>query len=258
MSPLITLTTDFGTSDAYVATMKAAILRLCPDARLIDVTHHVPPQDILCGSITLERAVDGFPPSTIHLAVVDPGVGTQRKVLIVELKSQLVVLPDNGLITWPWRRLGPGKAHELLLPKLQAKLAGTNRRSAYAKPSNTFHGRDILAPLTALLATGAPLAELSKPHAHPILLNITPTRWPTAKGQIIHIDSFGNATTNIPHETILKKKNLSIHLAAQKIGPLKKTYQTVPPANRWPSSAAAGCWRSPFETAPPRTFLMPA
>jgi S-adenosylmethionine hydrolase len=228
--PLITLTTDFGTSDAYVATMKAAILRHCPEARLIDVTHHVPPQDILCGSITLERAVDGFPPGTIHLAVVDPGVGTKRKLLIVELKSQLVICPDNGLITWPWRRLGPGRAHELQQNKLTPRLAATRQRSASAAPiSHTFHGRDILGPAAGMLASGIPLTDLSRPITDPILLKITPTRWPAAKGQIIHIDSFGNATTNIPHETILKKKNLAIHLAKVKIGPLKKTYQTVPP-----------------------------
>src|SRR2546421_10952429 len=83
--------------------MKAAILRECPDARLIDVTHNTPRHDILCGSITLERAIDGFPPGTVHLAVVDPGVGTERRLLGVEIKQQLVVCPDNGLITWAWR-----------------------------------------------------------------------------------------------------------------------------------------------------------
>ena len=87
--------------------MKAVLIRHCPDVRLIDVTHHVPRHDILCGSITLERAVDGFPPGTVHLAVVDPGVGTDRRLLVVEINGQLVVCPDNGLITWAWRTHRP-------------------------------------------------------------------------------------------------------------------------------------------------------
>src|SRR5215210_747174 len=89
--PIITLTTDFGLTDSYVAAMKAVLLRHCPDATLIDVTHNVARHDILCGSITLERAVDGFPPGTVHLAVVDPGVGTDRRLLIARLNGQTVV-----------------------------------------------------------------------------------------------------------------------------------------------------------------------
>src|SRR6478735_11498157 len=109
--PIVTLLTDFGTRDYYVAAMKAVLIRHCPDVRLIDVTHAVPRHDILCGSITLERAVDGFPPGTVHLAVVDPGVGTDRRLIVTRLKDQFIVCPDNGLITWPWRRLGPGESH---------------------------------------------------------------------------------------------------------------------------------------------------
>src|SRR3954468_2837922 len=101
--PIVTLTSDFGTSDFYVAAMKAVLVRHCPDVRMIDVTHNVPRHDILCGSITLERAVDGFPPGTVHLAVVDPGVGTARRILVAELNESFIVAPDNGLVTWAWR-----------------------------------------------------------------------------------------------------------------------------------------------------------
>src|SRR5688572_9862565 len=94
--PIITLLSDFGLADSYVAAMKAVIIRGCPDARLIDVTHQVPRHDVLCGSITLERAVDGFPPGTVHLAVVDPGVGSDRRLLVAEINEQLVVCPNNG------------------------------------------------------------------------------------------------------------------------------------------------------------------
>src|SRR4051794_6375071 len=113
MSPIVTLTSNFGTRDFYVSAMKAVLLRHCPDVRLIDVTHEVPRHDILCGAITLERAVDGFLPGTIPLAVVDPGVGTDRRILVVELNRQIVICPDNGLITWAWHRLGPGGTYEL-------------------------------------------------------------------------------------------------------------------------------------------------
>src|SRR5262245_26916061 len=111
---IVTFTTDFGLSDSYVAEMKAAVLKVAPTARLIDLTHQTPPQDVLCASITLQRAVDGFPQGTIHLAVVDPGVGTDRRVLIVRINRQWVICPDNGLITWSWRLHQPSTAHELL------------------------------------------------------------------------------------------------------------------------------------------------
>src|SRR5205823_4223331 len=118
----------------------------CPDARLVDVTHNVPPQDILCGSITLERALDGFPAKTIHLAVVDPGVGTDRRLIVARLNGQFIVCPDNGLITWSWRLHGPGEAHEI---------TWTPDREF----SSTFHGRDILAPVAAMLACGADVSD---------------------------------------------------------------------------------------------------
>src|SRR5687767_2870099 len=139
--PIVTLTSDFGTVDFYAAAMKAVLLRACPEARLIDVTHGVPRHDILCGAITLERAVDGFPPGTTHLAVVDPGVGTGRHLLVAEIKGQRVVCPDNGLITWAWRRHGAGEARAW-------QLTWRPQRTA----SDTFHGRDIMAPAAGMLA----------------------------------------------------------------------------------------------------------
>jgi S-adenosylmethionine hydrolase len=179
--PIVTLTSDFGTCDFYVAAMKAVLIKHCADVRLIDVTHHVPRHDVLCGSITLERAVDGFPEGTIHLAVVDPGVGTDRRLLITELNRQLIICPDNGLITWPWRRLGPGKTHELTWRP--------------PKSSMTFHGRDVMAPVAGMLADGKSLRAVSRPVNDPILLDITPAN-SEQSGRIIHIDHFGNATTN--------------------------------------------------------------
>ena len=225
--PLITLTTDFGLSDYYVAAMKAVLVRHCPRARLIDVTHQVPPQDVLCGAITLERAVDGFPPGTTHLAVIDPGVGTDRRMLVVEINGQRVVCPDNGLITWAWRMHGGGggggeggaRAHEIIW-----------RPESIA--SNTFHGRDVFAPVAGMLACGEALSKLGRPIDHPVLLDVAPVSSVRERGRVIHIDHFGNATTNIAHE-LLKSGGADasrvIRIRGKPVGKIRRTYWDVPP-----------------------------
>ena len=212
--PIVTLTTDFGTSDFYVAAMKAVLIRHCPDVRLIDVTHAVPRHDVLCGSITLERAVDGFPPGTTHLAVVDPGVGTDRRLLVARIKDQTVVCPDNGLITWPWRRLGPGYAYELTWRP--------------ANSSSTFHGRDVMAPVAGMLADGRPLEEVARPVNAPVLLDITPAGVADC-GRVIHIDHFGNATTNVLHDVLRRREVKQVAVKGRKVGKIRRTYWDVAP-----------------------------
>lgn len=213
--PIVTLTTDFGTRDFYVAAMKAAMLRHCPDARMIDVTHHVPRHDILCGSITLERAIDGFLPGTVHLAVIDPGVGTDRRILLAELNRQWAVCPDNGLITWAWRRLGPGVAYELTWRPSQS--------------SATFHGRDIMAPAAAMLAAGEPVERLARPMDDPVLLDIAPAPAETPTARIIHVDVFGNATTNMDHYAIQARPRTQVSVHGHSLGRLRRTYWDVAP-----------------------------
>ena len=214
--PIVTLTSDFGTIDFYVAAMKAALLRTCPDARLIDVTHGVPRQDILCGSITLERAVDGFPPGTVHLAVVDPGVGTDRRLLVVRIKEQTVVCPDNGLITWAWRRHGGGRAHNLIWRPVRPA-------------SDTFHGRDILAPVVGMLAAGKPIAELARPIDDPVLFDVAPTDGTTRAARVIHLDVFGNATTDLSHELLGERRVRSVRIKGRDLGRPRRTYWDVAP-----------------------------
>jgi len=214
--PIVTLTSDFGNVDFYVAAMKAALLRQCPDTRLIDVTHGVPRHDILCGSITLERAVDGFPPGTVHLAVVDPGVGTDRRILVARVKEQTIVCPDNGLLTWPWRRHGGGRAYAL------------SWRSAY-EPSSTFHGRDIMAPVAGMLASGRPIGELARPIEDPILLDISPTDGRAGPARVIHVDVFGNATTNLSLELLGEARVRAVRAKGRDLGRLKRTYWDVAP-----------------------------
>ena len=212
--PIVTLTTDFGLSDHYVAQMKAVLIRECPAARLIDVTHNVPRHDILCASITLERAIDGFPKNTVHLAVVDPGVGTDRRLIIVRIRQQLVVCPDNGLITWAWRLHGPGEVGAV------AELPGG--------ASSTFHGRDVLAPVAGRLAAGVAMSALSRRIDDPILLDLSPAGPADTRGTIIHIDHFGNATTNIRQDA-LRQKQLSVRVNRRTIGKLRRTYWDVAP-----------------------------
>ena len=213
--PLVTLTTDFGTADAYVAVMKAAVLRRCPQVRLIDVTHQVPRHDILCGSITLERAVDGFPAGTLHLCVVDPGVGTDRRLLVTEANGQRVVCPDNGLITWTFHRQPNVRTYEL-----------TWRPVA---PSNTFHGRDVMAPAIAMLAGGTSLDELARPIDDPVLLHVQPVRTPSDLIRVIHLDAFGNATTNVSLDVIRALGLGTFSWNGIPLGPLRRTYWDADP-----------------------------
>lgn len=212
----MTLTSDFGMRDFYVASVKAALIRHAPpDVRLIDVTHEVPRHDILGGAITLERAIDAFLPGTVHLAVVDPGVGTARRILVVHVNRQRVVCPDNGLITWAWRRLGPSNAFELIWrPK---------------SSSNTFHGRDIMAPAAGMLAAGMPLESIARPIDNPILLDIAPVPPDSTTARIIHVDAFGNATTNLDYATLRAMGDRTFRVAGRNLGALRRTYQDVAP-----------------------------
>jgi S-adenosylmethionine hydrolase len=206
--PIVSLTTDFGLEDWYVAAMKAVLLSHSPAARLVDITHTIPPGDITKGSITLERAVASFPPATIHLAVIDPTVGSDRRPLIVRIHQQLIVCPDNGLITWAWRRWGGGEAYEITWKPLVL--------------SPTFQGRDLFSPVAGMLASYRALLDLAKPTTNPVLLELHPAAGPT--GQIIHIDHYGNATTNIPGSAIALGAQVKV---ANVTLPLRQTYSNV-------------------------------
>jgi S-adenosyl-L-methionine hydrolase (adenosine-forming) len=210
--PVVTLSSDFGLADAYVAAMKAAILREAPQARLVDISHLIPPHDILYGSFILERAIDAFEAGTIHLAVVDPGVGTRRKILAVEIHGQIVICPDNGLITWSWRKWKGGKARELTWRPKQI--------------SGTFHGRDIMAPATGMLAGGKAIEDLARRKASPVLLDVSPATASAKVGKIIYIDRFGNAITNIPANAVVDRRR-EVHVGESNLGRIRKTYGDV-------------------------------
>lgn len=194
MSAIITLTTDFGVFDSYVAQMKGEILKIAPEARIVDVTHDIPPQDIRRGAIMLREIVASFPPDTIHLAVVDPGVGSEQRAVAVEMAEQRFVGPDNGLFglvarDWPPRRIA----------RLDRPTAW--RMAADGQPpSHTFHGRDIFAPVAARWSLGADLETLGTLTAEPLY----EIAWPEPRvigrqivGEVVAIDRFGNLITNL-------------------------------------------------------------
>lgn len=181
--PLVTLLTDFGTADGYVAEIKGVLLSAVPEMRIVDVTHEIAPQEIESARLALARYWRRFPPGTIHLVVVDPGVGGTRAALALQSDERLLVGPDNGVLSPAL--LAPGaRAVSLPVP-------------AHAAPS--FHGRDLFAPAVVQLALGVPLDSLGDPVDEPVLLRTPePTRLAdgAVRGQIIAIDHFGNAITN--------------------------------------------------------------
>lgn len=176
-APIITLTTDFGLRDAYVAEMKGCLLTHCPDAILVDISHQIPPGDIAEGAFVLDRAARSFPPATVHLAVVDPGVGSRRRALASASPRFRAVGPDNGL----------------LAPLLAgARVVVLEHDPAEGPIASTFHGRDLFAPAAARLARGDDLASLGHPATG------APAVVPAATTpQVLHVDQFGNCVTNI-------------------------------------------------------------
>jgi S-adenosyl-L-methionine hydrolase (adenosine-forming) len=198
--PVITLTTDFGYTDAYVAEMKGVLLGEVPDAQLVDVTHAIGPQDVTGGSIVLERVLRAFPRGTIHIVVVDPGVGSERWIGYFQIAGQHVICPDNGLITWAWRRIGGGKAFEVTWRP--------------GESSRTFHGRDVMAPIAARLAKAPAGRGWCRAMPDPIFLDLHPARAPD-EVRVIYVDHFGNAVTNWvgagARHVRVKKRRVAVH-----------------------------------------------
>jgi S-adenosylmethionine hydrolase len=160
--------------------------------------------------------------------VVDPGVGTGRRLIIARINHQYVVAPDNGLITWAWRVHSATPSQSAAPPRLSPPHVAEITHT-FKSASATFHGRDILAPVAGMLARGVPLSELSSPIDDPVLLdNLTPAA-ADARGTIIHIDHFGNATTNIRQDALREKPAVNIRVNRRRIGKLKRTYWDVAP-----------------------------
>jgi len=186
--PLITLTTDFGTADGYVGTMKGVILGIAPDARLVDVSHEIAPQDVRQVAYVLYTAYPFFPPHTVHLVVVDPGVGSARRPVALRTSAGIFVGPDNGVFSYVMAR-----------ERVEAVVELADPRYRLPRISHTFHGRDIFAPAAAHLAAGVPIEALGPPVRDPV--TFPPPRLEIAgdsvTGEVLHADHFGNVITSI-------------------------------------------------------------
>lgn len=215
----VVLLTDFGTADGYAAALAAVIASAAPGAVVEHATHDVAPGDVLGGAIALSRYAVLYPPGTVHLAVVDPGVGTARRCVAATLDGRHYVGPDNGVFTLVLR-----DARQVHMVDAGAAGSGTE-----AAP--TFHGRDIFAPAAAALARGVPLTDLGPAITDPFLLDLPRPRQDRGKvaGQVLHVDRFGNLITNVPGAWLDARPSVRIHIQGRDVGPLRRTYGDVPP-----------------------------
>jgi S-adenosyl-L-methionine hydrolase (adenosine-forming) len=223
---VITLLTDFGLADTYVGQVKGAMLAIAPAATLVDLTHAVPPQDIRAGAFLLWSAVEVFAAGTLHLAVVDPGVGSSRRAIALRAqRGDVFVGPDNGLLVPAAMRLG-GIQHAVEL---------TQERYWRPSPSSTFHGRDIFGPVVAHLATGVPLEAVGQPISDLAHLALPEPRG--LQGEVLHIDAYGNLVTNLPAQRLPARFRLTIlgHTAEQ-----APNYQAVRPGELLALPGSAG------------------
>ncbi len=220
MSQIITLTTDFGLQDQYVSAMKAVILGLSPDVRLIDISHDIPAQDIMAGAWVIRNASLLFPKNTVHLVVVDPGVGTDRNPIALKIGDQYFVGPDNGIFS-------------LFYDEFEYEAVKLNKEKFWrTERSRTFHGRDIFAPVAAHLSNGTPLKELGDP-----VSELVTYHWAVPigdkdglQGWVVHIDRFGNLITNISEsliEEVIGRRKVRIYVGNTMIDHLVNTFGDV-------------------------------
>jgi len=220
---LITLLTDFGYRDAYVGVMKGVILGRNPWVQLVDLSHEVPPQDIVFGALVLQSAWRYFPPGTIHLAVVDPGVGSRRRLLAAAVGEHFLVGPDNGLFSLIFAEEPP-----------QTLVSLENPRFFLPQVSATFHGRDILAPAAAHLSLGVPLPEFGPELSEPVRLDLPAPQFTESAvtGQVIATDHFGNLITNISFGQLQawrQGRATCLRVGDRPIPHWAATYSDVPP-----------------------------
>jgi S-adenosyl-L-methionine hydrolase (adenosine-forming) len=206
---IITLLTDFGTTDSYVAEVKGVLLSRAPATTLVDITHDVPPGNVRAGQYLLSRAWPRFPAGTVHLVVVDPGVGTDRRALAAQAGGHRFVGPDNGLFTSL-----PDDARFVALPILR-------------DASPTFHARDVFAPAAARLAAGARLDELGTPVSDLVRAIVSSPRVSETAvlGEVVYVDRFGTLISNIPRDLI--RPGAAIRVADTSVGPLRRTFGDV-------------------------------
>lgn len=203
---MITLLTDFGTADYFVGAVKGAILSVNPKAVIVDITHEIPPQDIEAGAFTLLASYQTFPAGTIHVAVVDPGVGSTRRPIVVSANEQFFVGPDNGIFSYICDRESSHRTFHI-----------TAEKYFRPSPSSTFHGRDIFAPVAAALSKGVKAEELGPEIEDEVRLGSL-----DSVPRVIHVDRFGNCITNITRNQL--KSNTSLRIKGKTIRSFRKFY----------------------------------
>lgn len=221
---IIALMTDFGTRDHYVAAMKGMILQIDPKATLVDITHEIEPQEIISGAFILRQAFPYFPVGTIFLAVVDPTVGTSRRILAARYSDRIVLAPDNGLLTLIHRDA-----------EVQEVRVVDNRRLMAASLSSTFHGRDIFAPVAGHLSKGLSLGQVGPAASQVLMLELAkPVYRPNGglDGEVLFIDRFGNLITNISELDLSaahsRARQHRVAVGPHEVGPIQFSYADVP------------------------------
>lgn len=221
--PIITLITDYGMRDYYVGALKGVLLRIAPDTHVVDVTHEVESHNILHAAFVLRQIWPWYPPGTIHLAVVDPGVGSERRIILAQYAGRYVVAPDNGLVTLVHRD-----------EAVEATYAVENRRYFLSEVSATFHGRDIMAPVAAHLANGVKPWEFGPVIDRLELLPVADRAEVTnqgIRGSVLYVDRFGTLVTNIRQEQLMETGGRNpaseVLVNGTPIGPVRSTFCEV-------------------------------
>ncbi len=220
--PIIALLTDFGTRDHYAGTMKAVVLGLCPDASLVDISHDIPPHDLLTASLELAASYKYFPQGTIFLVVVDPGVGSARRGIAADTGDYRFVAPDNGVLTSVLKETPAKRIVEL-----------TERRYARPTVSRTFEGRDRFAPAAGWLGKGVDLSALGRPagEIQHLSIPVPQVNGDTLTGEVLRVDRFGNLVTNIDHKLFSKfaqSGKIGIFAASHQVPRVVTTYAEAP------------------------------
>jgi S-adenosylmethionine hydrolase len=230
---IVTLLSDFGTRDEYVGVVKGVILTVAPQVTIVDISHHIAPQDVPAAADMLAAAFPHFPSGTVHLAVVDPGVGSGRGIVCAEIAGHRLLAPDNGLLTRVLAEHGVQRVHQV-----------TNRRLFRCPVSPTFHGRDIFAPVAGHLAKGGDMGDLGPPQNPAELqrLDLRTPHWAPDRrridGSVIAVDHFGNLVTNIARRDLdsmvrdaQQPGDLCVGIAQHRLGGVVPYYGCVPPGH---------------------------
>ncbi len=233
--PIITLTTDYGTRDHLVGTLKGVILKINPDAKIVDINHNVVPYDVLDGALSIGVAYRYFPPRTIHLVVVDPGVGTQRRPLLVSGEQHYFIAPDNGVLSMVYEKE----------PTISVRHITADHY--FLNPiSNTFHGRDIFAPVAAWLSKTGQTASFGDEVSDYVRFSLPKPKASenTVKGVVLRVDNFGNLVTNLTPESVpqlmVAGRKLRVLVAGKEIHQLAQTYAQGTPGEPFAILGSSG------------------